>query len=403
MAHHKREHWFPYLGERLGDVPFSVDDGTKGIWQNNKDAWALHDPNADYHVVIQDDAIVCDNFHERAREFIARFEGENAFQFFYGNKGHVATDKEMNEALKHTGFIRKRNLAWGVAICLPIRHIKPLAEYGNRHPAWQDDSKIDGYIKTAKLPVIFPIPCLIDHRKMEDNKTLVPSRDSSRYSDVFIDNPLPDIYKEEEFGAIPKTIHQIWIGDQTKRPSELMETWKQEGWEYKLWTEKEIDELGLVNRNLYDKYIEMGKLYGASDVARIEILERFGGVYIDADSKRLLDISPLLEGNRFFAVTESDSMGDRIANGVIGSVAHHPILKNYILKMGRAPRIDPPWSTIGGTLFTKMVKRHRDGFTAIFPPHTFYPIDSRGNTARTKGVVYSEHFWGSTHNRYGNI
>jgi len=390
MAHYKREHWFPYLRERLGDVPFSVDDGTKGIWQNNKDAWALHDPNADYHVVIQDDAIVCDNFHERAREFIARFEGENAFQFFYGNRTKFSSDKEINEALKNTGYVRKTKLSWGVAICLPVRHIKPLAEFGDRHPAWQDDTKIDAYIKSVHLPVIYPIPCFIDHRKMEENRTLVPSKDSDRFSHLFIDNPIADAFVQPFFPDIPKIIHQIWIGDQSKKPEFLMNTWKQEGWEYKLWREKEIDDLGLVNRKLYDYYVAKGQLYGASDVARIEILEKYGGVYIDADTERLLDISPLLS-NQFFAV--ESNMKERIANGIIGSVPQHSILKSYIIKMGRAPKVDPPWSTIGGTLFTKMIKRDRTDFTKILPAHTFYPYDSQGQPARTSGITYGRHYW----------
>ena len=44
---------------------------------------------------------------------------------------------------------------------------------------------------------------------------------------------------------IPKIIHQIWIGDKSKQPVELMKTWETMNptWEYKLWTEENIPEL----------------------------------------------------------------------------------------------------------------------------------------------------------------
>jgi len=54
---------------------------------------------------------------------------------------------------------------------------------------------------------------------------------------------------------IPKIIHQIWLGSPLPdRCKVLQKTWKKyhPDWEYRLWTEKEIDEFGLKNRRLYD-------------------------------------------------------------------------------------------------------------------------------------------------------
>ena len=46
---------------------------------------------------------------------------------------------------------------------------------------------------------------------------------------------------------IPRIIHQIWLGSAVPERFLLwMRTWMRlEGWEYRLWTEKEIDELSL--------------------------------------------------------------------------------------------------------------------------------------------------------------
>jgi mannosyltransferase OCH1-like enzyme len=58
---------------------------------------------------------------------------------------------------------------------------------------------------------------------------------------------------------IPKIIHQIWVGDQSKRPDKLIQTWidKNPSWQHKLWTDdnlpnlickKQFDECGCICR-----------------------------------------------------------------------------------------------------------------------------------------------------------
>jgi hypothetical protein len=84
--------------------------------------------------------------------------------------------------------------------------------------------------------------------------------------------------------AFPKIIHQIWIGPD-KRPDLWMDSVRRfcadYGYEYRLWAEPEIDALGLVNKSQYDA---MHALSGKANIAKYEILFRFGGAYIDADS-----------------------------------------------------------------------------------------------------------------------
>lgn len=203
---------------------------------------------------------------------------------------------------------------------------------------------------------------------------------------------------------INKIIHQIWIGDQSLMPKRIMDGWRIPGFEYFLWTEKEIDSLQLENRKLYDYFYSKGCYYGASDVVRLEVLRKYGGIYIDADTERLEDISdaPFMEAD-FFAV-EANKPG-RIANGIMGSVPGHAILEAYIKEMGQAKRVEPVWDTIGGTMFTRIFERHRSGDTQRLPSHSFYPFDSRGVKSKTLGQskTYAQHFWGSTHKSYGKI
>lgn len=210
---------------------------------------------------------------------------------------------------------------------------------------------------------------------------------------------------------IPRHIHQIWLGDPRKMPSGLKATWKMPGWKYTLWTEKEIDALKLVSRSAYDFYFRRKLWPGASNVARVEILRRVGGIYVDSDAERLIpwDHAPFLSAD-FFAAEANNAVGvprgvARIANSIIGSIADHPILIAYTEAMRDMKDLIPSWSTTGGTLLTRMVGLHRTSRTAILPPHTFYPQDKSGRASRTRSGdgglgTYARHLWGSTHGRY---
>lgn len=128
-------------------------------------------------------------------------------------------------------------------------------------------------------------------------------------------------------------------------------------WKYKLWTEKEIEELYMLNKDLYDKEPTM---YGKSDLARYEILNKYGGIYIDADSiwlndKNLTDLIDKSKDTNFFIAEEYDESWKRandikaiqsynkiygyksytkdekyVANGVMACTANHIIIKNVI-------------------------------------------------------------------------
>jgi len=92
---------------------------------------------------------------------------------------------------------------------------------------------------------------------------------------------------------ISKNIHQIWVGNKNP-PFDIMQSWKNYckkfNWNYFLWTENEIENLNLKNKKIYEYYkyntnnIPIEYNYRAmSDVARLEIINQFGGYYLDCD------------------------------------------------------------------------------------------------------------------------
>lgn len=196
MASKERERFFPYLREKLGDVPFSIDEprntkGNIGIWKNCKRAWGMNDPSKKYHLVIQDDALICDDFYAKVDSFLEKIEEQHPgkefmFQLFFGNRPIAMTSEEFTYSQNHN-YIIKNQMAWGVAIMIPTKYIPEMLAFGDSYPSQQDDAKIKYFGIKKKLPTIFPIPCFIDHRSMSESPTLTLSGDSNRVSNVFID------------------------------------------------------------------------------------------------------------------------------------------------------------------------------------------------------------------------
>lgn len=196
QAHESRAGWFDYLKEKLGqDVPFAIDKGKRGdpenlgVWGNCRRAWLMYDPTALYHVVIQDDAIVCENFRELAEEFILKHavagDPLRAFNFYFGNKKALVPQAHRDLS---QGFTIKDYPSWGVAICLPVAHIDEMVTYCDQFTGTpQDDVRIGRFIKSKAMPIYYPLPSLIDHRTGE--LSLVGDPGENRRAIYFIDRP----------------------------------------------------------------------------------------------------------------------------------------------------------------------------------------------------------------------
>jgi mannosyltransferase OCH1-like enzyme len=86
---------------------------------------------------------------------------------------------------------------------------------------------------------------------------------------------------------IENIVHQIWVGDSNKATWNMMKSWQRYcekfQWTYKLWRESDIESIHLKNKKLYDYYKKNNDYHGMSDVARIEIINKYGGIYSDCD------------------------------------------------------------------------------------------------------------------------
>ena len=211
---------------------------------------------------------------------------------------------------------------------------------------------------------------------------------------------------------IPKIIHQIWLGP-NKRPDIWMNSWKIDyinkypDWEYKLWTEKEINELNLINNKQY----EHEQFYnGKSDIARYEILNKFGGIFIDADSlwinHSLDEILNKSKGSGMFCAEEPVNKWS-IANGVIGFSKDHIILKeiidhitnNYFNLKKKLKKEKDIWRVTGTEPFTKIVKNAKNKL--ILESYYFYPESFHKNNLSLDSQNFKNMYPNSIMFQYG--
>jgi hypothetical protein len=203
--------------------------------------------------------------------------------------------------------------------------------------------------------------------------------------------------------SVPSHLHQIWLGP-TEVPVRWREPWlrKHPTWRHTLWRQADIEPLiDEPLRRVWDYYIGVRRWHGAADVARVAILTRHGGVYVDIDSEpvRSFDGADFMKADFFAGV--SPEAPDFIANGVIGSAADHPILHRYHDRIAEAVDLEPAWQTVGGVLLTKVLAEF-EGLPGllILPTRTFYPEDKYGRKVPGLQRPYTRHYWATTHRLY---
>lgn len=184
---------------------------------------------------------------------------------------------------------------------------------------------------------------------------------------------------------IPKIIHQIWIGP--NNPPEQFKEWQQTwlnlhpDWEYKLWTDDDVDKLVMINQEYYD---EERNFAAKADILRLEILNQFGGLYVDIDFECIKPFDPIHHlcdfYIGFFQVNYLKSSA-RVNNAIIGAHKNHPIIQELIheIKNNRGSsklRYKKILERTGPSFVTKVIKQSiydMAGINVIFPANYFYP------------------------------
>lgn len=133
---------------------------------------------------------------------------------------------------------------------------------------------------------------------------------------------------------IPRTIHRVWpeCDPVPYRYRAFEESFRAlPGYEVRVWTPVEIDDLEMVNRDLYDAAEDLAPkdwIRFRADIARLEIIAQHGGVYVDADACCIRDLDPLLADPCFFP--SSPNRPEGITQAVFGAEPGHPFIAHLV-------------------------------------------------------------------------
>jgi mannosyltransferase OCH1-like enzyme len=149
--------------------------------------------------------------------------------------------------------------------------------------------------------------------------------------------PRPDYSKPPESYSIPPILHFIWLGSPLPdKVRGLIYTWKRWhlGWKVHIWTDAEVENFSFSSERLQKAFTEAKAFSEKSDILRLEVLYRFGGIYSDTDVIGFKPFHDLIVHDiSFFAGLEVNytsrlhSHPLYVGAAIMGASAGHPIIR----------------------------------------------------------------------------
>lgn len=189
MAHPDRTDEVYRLHDALGLPMVPVSWDTEGpasgnhdrVWRNARRAWSLAEPDSDWHVMLQDDAVPCADFAAGIAEALRHVPGPAVVSPYLG-KGRLVPGRWLSLAeradAQSASWIRTQKLMWGVSIAIPTLLISDMISYADTRAAVPDDMRVAGWAERRGIDVWYTWPSLVNHAQ-------VPSLTKHRAHDRF--------------------------------------------------------------------------------------------------------------------------------------------------------------------------------------------------------------------------
>ena len=150
---------------------------------------------------------------------------------------------------------------------------------------------------------------------------------------------------------IPKKLHFVWVGDESKRPDNCIQSWAKLNPDYEIviWGNSALSEYSWVNKKHIDAMYSR-ELNGVADIMRYEILFNEGGIALDADSLCLRPLEDwVLEPAAFAAWEHEHIRPGLIAAGAMGAEPGHEFFGACVKRLSKKWRVTNKraWKTVG--------------------------------------------------------
>jgi len=205
---------------------------------------------------------------------------------------------------------------------------------------------------------------------------------------------------------IPKTLHFVWVGDESKRPNSCIQSWidLNPSYDVRIWGNADLKATEWHNVK-HMKAMGQKELNGLADIMRYEILYYHGGIALDADSVCLRSLEDWLLEPDDFACWENELLRPGlIAAGYMGAVKGSLFQSQIIQDILALPSVTDKmaWETVGPKRVTDTYRKTGWPLT-IYPSHYFIPKHFAGYEYDGKGQVFADQLWGSTKGNYDEI
>lgn len=137
------------------------------VWAVARGAWLMFEHDADWHVLIQDDAVPCRDLLgglERALQYVP----DRCLVSPYLGKGRMVPARwgRMAQSADATGacWIRTDRMRWGVCLAAPTKMIPEMISWCDRKAGMPDDMRVGAWFQRQGLEVWYTWPSLVDHR-----------------------------------------------------------------------------------------------------------------------------------------------------------------------------------------------------------------------------------------------
>jgi FkbM family methyltransferase len=165
---------------------------------------------------------------------------------------------------------------------------------------------------------------------------------------------IPKIFHRVVPAEVPEIFARYWDELQALHP----------GWDFKTWSDP-LDPNEFESGRLFGECTSGAQLAG---LVRLEVVHKFGGIYIDMDVEPLRPFDDLLKYPCFIATED----GRTLTDAVFGAVPSHPGIRSCLDRAMSMPMSAGAWAT-GPGVATKVLSQRDD--VEVLPPQVFYPYN----------------------------